>query len=161
MKAIVFENGLSLEGRDRDHSVGGDGFLDPDFGGGGSSGTETCDDGNTVPGGCDAQCKGEPGWGCVERPTCLPILCGDGLVTGNERCDDGNAAAGDACSETCRFESGWHCGEPGEPCARARCGDGYLDGDAGEECDDGNSSTRDGCSPDCTIEGMLCGGFGN
>ncbi|MCW5892760.1 MAG: hypothetical protein KIT14_19785 [bacterium] len=33
---------------------------------------------------------------------------------------------------------------------RSRCGDGVVDGSAGEICDDGNTTPCDGCSADCT-----------
>ncbi|MFW6049811.1 MAG: hypothetical protein ACODAU_01485 [Myxococcota bacterium] len=36
-------------------------------------------------------------------------------------------------------------------CTERRCGDGYVDTDAGEECDDGNDVNGDGCEDDCTI----------
>ncbi|WP_236517267.1 DUF4215 domain-containing protein [Sandaracinus amylolyticus] len=39
--------------------------------------------------------------------------CGDGRTDGTETCDDGNTVAGDGCSSTCQYESGYACaGEP-------------------------------------------------
>jgi cysteine-rich repeat protein len=44
---------------------------------------------------------------------------------------------------------------PVEPCA-PRCGDGVVDGSAGEICDDGNNVNGDGCSADCKSN-EICG----
>lgn len=81
-------------------------------GDGATDGTETCEDGNTVPfDGCDAQCNKEPdckttsGMGCTSS-------CGDGLIIGDEACDDGNAQDGDGCSSTCQQEMGYTCSVP-------------------------------------------------
>lgn len=81
-------------------------------GDGATDGTETCEDGNTVPfDGCDANCNKEPdcktmsGMGCTSS-------CGDGLIIGEEACDDGNAQNGDGCSATCQQELGYICTVP-------------------------------------------------
>ena len=62
-------------------------------GNGVQTGTELCDDGNTVNGdGCDNNCT--------------PTGCPNGIQTGAEVCDDGNPANGDGCSTTCVNEPG-------------------------------------------------------
>ncbi len=33
--------------------------------------------------------------------TCIPSICGDGILQPTEECDDGNTVAGDCCSPTC------------------------------------------------------------
>src|SRR6202142_16981 len=126
-------------------------------------GSETCDDGNSVPGdGCSGVCQIEPGYTC---PTpglpCIytvPLKCGDGIIEGNEACDDGNIVDGDGCSSTCQVEPGYSCTVPGTPCVMTpmpRCGDGAVN--SGEQCDDGNNASGDGCSATCQLEpGFTC-----
>jgi fibro-slime domain-containing protein len=53
-------------------------------------------------------------------------------------------------------QSGWAC--PNNVCHKATCGDGVLEGAAGEQCDDGNKIPYDGCSPTCTVEPSCSGG---
>jgi MYXO-CTERM domain-containing protein len=135
----------------------GDGTRDPG---------EGCDDGNNIDG---DTCS----------PTCIPLLCGDGIVAGTEECDLGDPPAGGndnggACLLSCRNAT---CGDgfiragvevcdpaigPGAPgyralcdptsCARY-CGDGTLD--PGEACDDGGNAPGDGCNAACVVE--FCG----
>lgn len=88
-----------------------------------------CDDGTVCPAG--TRC-GEPA-GCIS-----PGDCGDGVISGDEVCDDGNTVGGDGCSATCR--------------SIELCGNGFVDGAAGEECDDGNHASHDGCSSGCLVE---------
>ncbi len=100
--------------------------------------------------------------------------CGNGRLDGAEECDDGNFVSCDGCSDTCRSEVGFQCGDGAvntpcgeecdsgaansdvEPdacrseCRMPRCGDGVRD--AGEECDDGNTLNCDGCSFACTLD---------
>jgi hypothetical protein len=80
-------------------------------------------------------------------------------------CDDGNVCTADSCENGfCVNETrsdGTACDAAGDgnedeicvsgECAESRCGDGYVDSDAGEECDDGNNEIQDGCEPDCTF----------
>ena len=105
--------------------VCGDGIL---------SGSEQCDDGNTVSGdGCDATCvlEGEE-------------VCGDGILSESEQCDDGNTVSGDGCDAECTVED------------EHVCGDGEITGS--EQCDDGNTASGDGCSSACIVEEMhVCG----
>ncbi len=70
-------------------------------------------------------------------PTCIRAeqfgeICGDGVLGGDEACDAGKANA-DAPDAPCRLD-----------CTLPRCGDGIVDGDAGEACDDDV-----GCRTDC------------
>jgi cysteine-rich repeat protein len=128
---------------------------------------ETCDDGNTVDGdGCSATCQTEV------------AICGNGVMEGAEQCDDGNTVDGDGCSATCQNEVA-ACGNGtvetpevcddgnttgGDGCSAdcrsdETCGNGIVDGDAGETCDDGNEDNTDAC-PDGvggTCETATCG----
>ena len=56
------------------------------------SGSETCDDGNTVAGdGCSATCHLEIGFKCsTPGSPCTRTTCGDSKKEGTEGCDDGN-----------------------------------------------------------------------
>jgi cysteine-rich repeat protein len=97
-------------------------------------------------------------------------LCGNGVPDVPEQCDDGGNAAGDGCDENCVLEvcgNGVVQGGAGETCDDGntvdddRCGAGCLvecgdgDRDAGEECDDGNTVSGDTCSATCLEE--MCG----
>ena len=126
-------------------STCGDRFVDT-----GASPAEECDDGDTDAGdGCDGSCALEActdasdcddmnactaGHSCPASGTCvLGTPMSDGAI-----CDaDGSAATRDICL------SGL--------CIQSICGDGYVDGSAGEECDDSNVVDGDGCESDCTI----------
>src|SRR5690606_23291235 len=127
---------------------------------------EQCDDGNSVNGdGCDNNCtvsacgngiiagneEGDLGPGnngndkdC--RADCVVNRCGDGFPTTagtlalREQCDDApDAAPGSRAivpteSGTCNID-----------CTTAVCGDGKVNGTAGEVCDDGDLDDNDGC----------------
>lgn len=121
---------------------------------------ETCDDGNVADAdGCQHTCQIprcgdailDPGELCDAgaansaapdaacRPSCRPATCGDGTLDGGEACDDGNLAAGDGCSADCGSDE--------------TCGNGVVDGIAGEQCDAGlRGLSADGCSSRCTAE---------
>jgi cysteine-rich repeat protein len=101
--------------------------IDAFCGDGAISGTEQCDDGNTIDtDACDSSCQSNP-------------LCGDGAVQApniegvNEECDDGNSIANDSCNN----------------CIKTYCGDGVVQTPnaegVSEECDDGNSIANDSC----------------
>src|ERR1700759_3990174 len=93
-----------------DDDTMGDGGIPPGCGDGMISGSEQCDDGNTVDGdGCSHACMLEPG----HTPS-----CGDGILEAGEGCDDGNTVSGDGCSSVCQSESA------GLPCTphTFRCG---------------------------------------
>ena len=150
---------------------GGPGSVVPICGNGIVSGSEICDDGNTVSGdGCSATCTIESGYKCLNGPAAGPCtsggsgsvvpICGNGVVTGTELCDDGNAVSGDGCSATCQIEPGYKCatGPATGPCSSGGpgsvvvvCGNGIVQ--AGEACDDGNATDGDGCSSTCVVEG--------
>lgn len=132
----------------------GDGVLDRE--------TETCDDGNPVPGdGCAGDCTIEAGWICtVPGDACiLADLCGNGDLDPAEACDDDNAASGDGCSANCRYvEAGYSCDVPGDACTgslAASCGDGEVQAEAGELCDDGVNDGSVECAPGC-VYGPRC-----
>lgn len=87
-------------------SVCGDGKL---------TGSEGCDDDNTVAGdGCSAKCLVEDGFDCTDAMQELSVctkLCGNGTLDPGEECDDKNQgdpnpATGDqdACNASCRFK---------------------------------------------------------
>lgn len=83
-------------------------------------GSETCDDGDVVPGdGCSPICQREPT--CVNGQGCTSE-CGDGLRmqfkdgAPYEDCDDGNLTDGDGCSSDCKVET-----EQGYTCEPAPC----------------------------------------
>ncbi|MBV8763010.1 MAG: DUF4215 domain-containing protein [Deltaproteobacteria bacterium] len=72
---------------------------------------------------------------CTMQGVCLPLGCGNGVVTPDEVCDDGNNVSGDGCSADCQ--------------SNETCGNGTVDSAAGEQCDDGNTQDGDGCQHDC------------
>jgi cysteine-rich repeat protein len=74
------------------------------------------------------------------------VVCGDGLVEGNEECDDHNTTNGDGCSSTCIEEP-------------AACGNGIVEGFAGEVCDDNDSAAGDGCGSTCQSNETCGNGF--
>lgn len=119
------------------------------------SGSETCDDGNTMGGdGCSVTCTVEPGYNCASGD-CV-ATCGDGLVVAAETCDDNNANANDGCSATCAVDPGFVCTGTPSMCVRT-CGNGAID--TGEACDDARPANGDGCSASCAIEaGFTCMG---
>jgi cysteine-rich repeat protein len=104
----------------------------PTCGDGLMTGSEACDDGNTLAGdGCSANCLIEGG----------PEYCGDGMIQGAEECDLGpfnGHMTNPPCTSDCRL---------------IRCGDGMVDGL--EECDRGvlnNNATYgdvNGCTSEC------------
>ncbi len=122
--------------------------------------SETCDDGNTLPGdGCNGICRVEPNWQCpVPGEKCiLLIVCGNGKIEPGEVCDDGNTIDDDGCNSTCTIQSAnFICPTPGEKCQRVEfCGNGRIGGD--ETCEDGNTVSGDGCDENCKREeGWLC-----
>ena len=145
------------EGCDDGNRTGGDGC-------GPSCTVEMCGNGVLDSGeDCDP-----PGETSTCDTDCTPARCGDGAqnMTAGESCDDGNTTAGDGCSATCVSEmcgnsivdAGEGCDTGGASatcdadCTPAMCGDGALNGAAGEACDDGNTASGDGCSGTCMVE---------
>jgi fibro-slime domain-containing protein len=126
--------------------------------------SETCDDGNAVPGdGCSGLCQTEPGYLCSTpgQPCVNQWVCGNGKVDPGESCDDGNTTGGDGCRANCTVEPGWTCPKAadgtGGACKQVQnvCGDAILS--STEECDDGNTAPNDGCDATCHIEpGWTC-----
>jgi cysteine-rich repeat protein len=114
-------------------ACGDDGNNGGNCGDGHVTGSEGCDDGNSISGdGCSATCQDEG-------------LCGNGVFdVSSEGCDDGNTVSGDGCSATCQKEG--------------TCGNGAVE--AGETCDDGNTASTDGCNGACSTEaGYTCTGM--
>ena len=74
---------------------------------------------------------------CDDDGICPAPVCGDGVVNqGSEACDDSAETA--ACDADC---------------TAASCGDGHINGAAGEDCDDSGESAQ--CDVDCTA--VACG----
>ena len=69
------------------------------------------------------------------RQDARPALCGNKVVEGDEDCDEGQQTA------TCDLD-----------CSAVSCGDGLINGLAGEQCDDNNAVDGDGCSQGCLLE---------
>ena len=126
-------------------------------GDGAATGTEACDDSNTLAGdGCSAACSVESGFTCSGSPSACATICGDAAVAGAETCDDGNAMAGDGCNAACSVEGGFTCDGSPSICAPT-CGDGITV--SSEPCDDSNTASGDGCSAACSVEGgFTCDG---
>ena len=103
---------------------------------------ESCDDGNTDTESCEygvascTVCSHNCLWG-----NGIPAYCGNGSIEAQEQCDDGGE------SETCD-----------DDCTEASCGDGVLNGLAGEVCDDGNTVTEvcDYGLTSCEVCNFLC-----
>ncbi len=77
--------------------------------------------------------------------SCDYASCGDGTKQSYEECDPNDSSraglkAGERCLSTCKV---------------SRCGDGFVDKDAGEECDDSNTEDNDMCTSKCKIP--VCG----
>lgn len=80
------------------------------------------------------------------------------MLSHYEQCDDGNTNNNDGCSDQCKIEQGWNCGNRvlGQlsVCGEA-CGNGIRT--SKEMCDDGNTKNGDGCDSNCKIEiGYTC-----
>lgn len=131
----------------------GDGNIDTEL-------SESCDDGNTLPGdGCTGICKVEPNWECLvpNKPCVLKIECGNGNIEAGEVCDDGDKIDDNGCNATCKVQSvNYVCPVAGQPCEKVVvCNDGRIAGD--ETCEDGNEESGDGCDENCHREdGFVC-----
>ncbi|MEP7123021.1 MAG: DUF4215 domain-containing protein, partial [Byssovorax sp.] len=121
-------------------------------GDGTKSGSEGCDDGNTVNGdGCSSTCVVEAGYTCTgTTPSTCIHTCGNGVLNGTEACDDGNNTNGDGCSGVCAVEAGYTCAGAPSVCSAIVCGNGIVQ--TGEQCDDGNLVNGDGCTSACKLE---------
>jgi cysteine-rich repeat protein len=103
--------------------------------------------------------------GCGGDDSTVPPADAGGLDTGTV-----DGGGGDECEGA---TDGTPCAGSnicvGEACVASTCGDGYVDGDAGELCDDANAVSGDGCEPDtctpsCTMDedcddGLYCNGL--
>ncbi|MBF0106893.1 MAG: DUF4215 domain-containing protein, partial [Deltaproteobacteria bacterium] len=102
------------------------------------SGSEACDDGNTVT---ETACAYGVRNGCnICTADCSQLVqedttayCGDTVQNGPEQCDDGDTEDGDGCDTNCTTTA---------------CGNGVIT--SGEQCDDGNVIDGDGCDSNCT-----------
>jgi cysteine-rich repeat protein len=63
-------------------------------------------------------------------------VCGDGVTSGTEACDSDGVDSADCNAD----------------CTAVACGDGHVNGAAGEACDDGNTAGGDGCGPGCLAD---------
>lgn len=110
----------------------------------------------------------EPCDGTCTNGRCMPLGCGDGVLTPPEECDDGNDSDTDDCTSECKesacgdgtLQTGEDCDDGNRvntdscaECQMARCGDGFEQ--IGEDCDDGNSIDADKCTNRCKLPG--CG----
>ncbi len=96
---------------------------------------------------CNSDCKVNPSLENVSASTYDIELCGNGVVDFGEDCDDGNGtdvAPNPLESASCNAN-----------CTTATCGDGILNGSAGEQCDDGNTVPTDACTDSCLTP--VCG----
>jgi len=86
----------------------------------------------------------------IVAATCVPNICGDGILQPTEECDDGNTATGDCCSPTCTLvAAGTVCrGVAGQCDVAESCtgSSGVCPPDTfvtnGTTCDDGNACTQ-------------------
>ena len=111
------------------------------------SGSEVCDDGNTIT---ETSCPYGTRNCSVCNATCTAVLnltgdfCGDGRVTASEACDDGNTVTETSCPYGTR-----NCTVCNANCSATLnltgdyCGDGRVT--ASEVCDDGNEVTETSC----------------
>ncbi len=125
-------------------------------GNGSISGSETCDDGNTLAGdGCDSTCQVESGYYCNgASPTscCLDANsdstcdCGDGTVSGPETCDDGNTNACDSCDNSCHSTIDRDQDGVQDACDNCINTNGYVNG-IDEQRDSNANGVGDICEP--------------
>jgi cysteine-rich repeat protein len=147
---------LDGETRDTDADTHGDGAC----GNGVVDGGEECDDGNDLEGdGCDGDCT----FSCALDADCRD----EDLCNGSEACDPGTHAcrAGDPPGDgfVCGNMPRYICLEG--DCTPSLCGDGFVDGGAGESCEPPGTATCDeGCrqkcvtNDDCPDDGNVCNG---
>jgi len=110
------------------------------------NGTETC---NTTTHVCRSGTPVSDGTSCggglvCRAGTCVPPVCGNGILETGETCDDGNTADGDGCNNDCTFSC----------TATADCDDANLCTGA-ETC---NTSTHICTNPADPPDGTPCGG---
>jgi 6-phosphogluconolactonase (cycloisomerase 2 family) len=115
----LFENALS-----EFHVTCGNDTLDPG---------EQCDDGasnGTAAFCCTAACEflasgtACTGGSCNATGTCVPFVCGNGVVEGAEQCDNGpeNGTLNSCCTSTCTFQPAvTACADEGDLCTQDLC----------------------------------------
>lgn len=134
----------------------GNGTLESDEGEECDPNLAVLDECDTLPGfisgmlTCSDDCK-------ILTTECVPLECGDGLVSANEECDRGNflnatcdglvpGSEGElTCDATCKVNT--------DKCIIATCGNGILDPNEGEECDT-NLAILDDCQ---SLPGFVSG----
>ncbi len=83
---------------------------------------------------------------------CVPIGCGDGVVSSTEQCDDSNLEDGDGCDSDCTFtcEADEECNDLNACNGEETCNPDTHTCVAGEalNCDDENACTADSCDPE-------------
>ena len=126
-----------------------------------------CDDGNILSNdGCDSGWSIEVGWtwsggNISSKDICIDI-CGDGKKYTSAALfwDDGNNLAGDGCSPTWSFETGYACfggSSTSKDVWSEIWGDGIRFNSNSTYCDDGNIIDGDGCNKNWEIEiGWIC-----
>ena len=116
-------------------------------------------------------------YGTCNANCTLPARCGDGATNGPEQCDTGaaNGTGGSPCNANCTLRCGNGTLDQGEQCDNGvnngagygkcdldctfgpRCGDAFVDTNAGEACDDGlNDGSYGHCASNCQ-PGPFCG----
>ncbi len=132
---------------------------------------EACDPADGY--GCSPSCTVMPGFQCTGVHSvctclagtgdgnmdelCVPLGCGDGLVTPSETCEDGNTV-----TEHCAYGATM-CMVCNSSCQEVAgdtdfCNDGTVDTANGESCEDGNTITED-CAygePSCVVCNATC-----
>lgn len=140
------------------------------------NGEETCMNPGTATSQCVAGTPEPDDTACgtdlaCRSGACVPVGCGDGVVSGTEECDDGNNVDGDGCDADCTWtcasaadcSDGNECnGEetcamPGTLGSRCEAGTALADGAV---CDrDMMSSTRDICLASACVASRCGDGF--
>lgn len=88
--------------------------------------------------------------------SCVPEVCGNGILEGLETCDDGNAVAGDGCSDVCAIEPGYTCPTPGTACVDDdECLSGH-DCAVAATCTNTPGSFSCACDPGFSGDGRTC-----
>jgi cysteine-rich repeat protein len=102
---LFIDQAMSDRSNDNGVRVTGDLAISAICGDGAILGSETCDDGNDLPGdGCRPDCQVALGYSCSGEPSACLLTCGNSFVDAGEQCDDGGLVNGDGCSSTCQHQ---------------------------------------------------------
>jgi MYXO-CTERM domain-containing protein len=89
--------------------------------------------------------------------SCVPQVCGNGVLEGVETCDDANATAADGCSDTCQTEPGYTCATAGAACVDDdECAAGTDDCDVNATCTNTPGSFECACNVGYAGDGRTC-----